>query len=268
MGHFIPARVRCGGEDDWPVAAPHGARGAERLEHGLDEGAQIARRGARPGFGEQTAQLDEGAALRERLQTAQPWAGFRPVAPLGDGGLREVIDHHAEGGMAIHEPRDRAELVRADERVEADALRRDRREGRLAARVEDPPVVGDVLQHRAHAHERPVSAQPREVVDRRRRPQVDPADHALDPCMLPRQAQQEEGLLDALGRLHRDAAADAACEQLRPELVGFEVVPERRHGGREPVVVAPRTAPEMLVAVDAPVRHDAAPGSAGSGVPP
>ena len=79
-----------------------------------------------------------------------------------------------------------------------------------------------------------------------------PANHAFDPGMPFRQAQQPLCLLKRLPGLNRDRAMHASLDQGRLQIVGQKVSPDGCHRVVNPAKLRVRIAPEMLMSVDPP----------------
>ena len=210
----------------------------------------------RPGFGHEPRQLARDARTsRQRRDAARPRLPFA----LRDVRLAAVVDDHGKVGMAVEHAQQRRQLRRLDQRVEAKAEARERRQRAIHVVPQDPLGVGKVLQHRADRFQQRVA---READERRhgiRGREIDPADDALDQTIArARHFEQELGFGNGRRRLHEHGRVDAGGRQQRPQVVEREIAVDRRERRRQPAVVATVEAPDMVMRVDRALRarHD------------
>ena len=232
---------------DRPVRAPHHPRRTELVEHVGRVGGELHLGPPLARLGGQTRQLAQHVGVsREPSHVGGP--GIHRA--VRDAGLRAVIDHDRQLGVALAKAREAHEVARQHQRVEAQPRLGHRVERGAKLAPKHPVVVGDVLDHRAKPEKLRV---PGQALDRRRRVrrgEIGPAHHAQDPVVALGEIEQELGLGDGRRGLDEHARVDAGTRHERAQVTGFEVAVDRLEFGREPAVVVSSKSPEVLVRID------------------
>lgn len=153
-------------------------------------------------------------------------------------------------GPPIGQHKQPREMARPHEGIENEPFRLHRAERMPNPGREHPIRIGDVVDHRAQAHEKRVAGKGGDARRRLIRIAIDPAHHPRDMRGLARDLQHETRL--GLGRrgLHEDGAVDACPFQQGRKIIGPEIAVDRRQSRGQPAIIAAREAPVMLVAVD------------------
>ena len=183
-----------------------------------------------------------------------------------DRRLRAMIDHDRQRRKGAGDGGDAIDLMRPDERIEDEAICRQRVEPRTGRGAVDPRGIEHILQHRPHAHQLWPIGERGDPPQRMGRREVGPADDAADPVVPVGDVQQIGGLGLGRRRLHEDRRVDPGAVHQRAQIARAEVAIEMCIVGAEPAIVAPRGRPEMLMRVDPHHARSAAPvGSGASG---
>ena len=206
-GHDIqalsqPLAIFSGQPQHRPIAAPDHPLRTEEIENRFRVGPNGLRLLVAC-FGQQSRKLAMDIPnFGKRLHAAIPTdeAAFR------DRRLGPMVDHDRQIRMAAGESKQRLQMTRQDECVEDQMAFAHRRDRGIQSGIVDPPVVGNILQHRAETLELRVLSQIGDIGRGVRRLHVSPADHPEDERRLIRKAKHEGGVCLVFHRLHQHGA--------------------------------------------------------------
>ena len=252
-GRLQPAWIVGVEQHDRPVAAPADPAPDRKLRRVLYIGAYV------DGFPAGRASVTRSGKLAVSLCLARDTLDVvGPGLPhaIGDVGLAAMIDDRAQIRIAQQQRERRFQMRRADQHVERKIAFDDRAERRDRAaaaapssRPGCPATSGGCF---ATADRAPGRCSTSRRVGRRH---VDPADHAFDQSAARvRLREQPARFGHGLRRLYEHTAGDAVGLRERAIVLNEEIAIDRGQCGIrarvEPIVVAARRPPQMMVSID------------------